>query len=139
MELREQRIRQWFDMWLKGEDSGIRDLFAPDCVYLESWGPRYVGVDKVSHWFREWNRRGRVTVWEIKQFFHKGDQTAVEWYFQCEMADGTGQSFDGISLVRWTGGDRISFWKEFGCNRSNYDPYEQGEQPRFREEPPLWF
>ena len=41
MEQREAAIRQWFDMWLTKQDTGIRDLFAPDAVYIESWGPEY--------------------------------------------------------------------------------------------------
>ena len=39
MEQREAAICQWFDMWLTKRDTGIRDLFAPDAVYIESWGP----------------------------------------------------------------------------------------------------
>ena len=58
-ETREQKIRLWFDMWLQAKDLGIEDLFAPDCTYIESWGPRYEGRDKVALWFREWNTRGK--------------------------------------------------------------------------------
>ena len=39
MEQRERAVRLWFDMWLKKEDLGILDLFTPDAVYIESWGP----------------------------------------------------------------------------------------------------
>ena len=42
-ETREQKIRLWFDMWLQAKDLGIEDLFAPDCTYIESWGPKYEG------------------------------------------------------------------------------------------------
>ena len=81
-ETREQKIRLWFDMWLQAKDLGIEDLFAPDCTYIESWGPRYEGRDKVSLWFLEWNTRGRLVRWDVEQFFHKGDQTIVEWSFR---------------------------------------------------------
>lgn len=40
---REVQIRQWFSMWLDKQDTGIEDLFAPDAVYIESWGPEYHG------------------------------------------------------------------------------------------------
>ena len=119
-ETREQKIRLWFDMWLQAKDLGMEDLFAPDCVYLESWGPKYEGRDKVALWFREWNTRGRVVRWDVEQFFHKGDQTVVEWSFRNEMKDGTVEEFHGLSLV-------------------NYDPYEAGETPVFRDEPSVWF
>ena len=45
MEQREAAICQWFDMWLTKRDTGIRDLFAPDAVYIESWGPEYHGAE----------------------------------------------------------------------------------------------
>ena len=60
---REQKIRLWLDMWLRREDLGILELFAPDAVYLESWGPEYHGAAAIRHWFQEWNTRGRVEVW----------------------------------------------------------------------------
>ena len=53
MDTREEIIRLWLDMWLRQEDFGIRDIFAPDAVYTESWGPVYRGADAVRHWFRE--------------------------------------------------------------------------------------
>ena len=56
---REQKIRLWLDMWLRREDLGILELFAPDAVYLESWGPEYHGAAAIRHWFQEWNTRGR--------------------------------------------------------------------------------
>ena len=136
---REQRIRLWFDMWLQARDLGMEEIFAPDCVYVESWGPRYVGRDKVAHWFQEWNTRGRVVRWDIRQFFHKGDQTIVEWSFRNEMNDGRVEEFDGLSLVQWDEAGRIAFLREFGCNTRNYDPYRDGDPPRFREEPAVWF
>ena len=43
---------------------------------------------------------GKVVRWDIEQFFHKGDQTVVEWSFRNEMNDGTVEEFHGLSLVR---------------------------------------
>ena len=136
---RERTIRLWFDMWLRAEDLGIEGIFAPDCIYVESWGLRYQGWDKVAIWFREWNTRGRVVRWDIRQFFHKGDQTVVEWSFRNEMKDGRVEEFDGLSLVRWDGEGRIAFLQEFGCNVHTYGPYARGETPVFRQEPAGWF
>ena len=48
----------------------------------------------VKHWFDEWNTRGSVLVWEIKQFFHQGNQTIVEWYFKSKMNNGNVEEFD---------------------------------------------
>ena len=136
---RESKIRQWFSMWLDRQDTGIEELFVPDAVYIESWGPEYYGSGKIKLWFDEWNSRGTVERWDIRQYFHKGDQTVVEWVFRCTMTDGTVQSFDGLSLIRWNEAGQICFLQEFGCNENRYDPYAQGNTPVFREEQALWF
>lgn len=87
MQEKESIIRLWFDMWLQQEDKGIDNIFAEDVVYIESWGPKYESRAAVKHWFNEWNARGKVVIWDVKQYFHKGNQTIVEWYFRNEMKD----------------------------------------------------
>ena len=139
MNEREQKIQVWFKMWLEGSDQGIEDTFSPDAVYVESWGPEYHGVEKIRLWFRVWNTRGTVLRWDIRQFFHRDDQTVVEWRFQNRMDDGRVEAFEGMSLIRWTAEGRICFLKEFGCNENRYDPYEDGPEPRFQGEAPRWF
>ena len=136
---RESKIRQWFSMWLDKQDTGIEELFAPDAIYIESWGPEYHGSEKIKLWFEEWNTRGTVERWDIQQYFHRGNQTVVEWAFRCAMTNGTVQSFDGLSLIRWNEVGQICFLQEFGCNENRYDPYAEGETPLFREEQALWF
>lgn len=44
---REDKLHAWFDMWLRQTDDGILELFVPDAVYVESWGPEYHGVDAI--------------------------------------------------------------------------------------------
>jgi len=139
MEERENKVRLWFEMWLKKEDLGILDLFAPDAVYIESWGPEYHGAEKIRHWFNEWNTRGTVLQWDIRQFFHKGGMTVAEWYFKNNMLDGRVEAFDGMSLIKWTGEGQIRYLQEFGCNESRYDPYRDGPAPRFQGGPAAWF
>lgn len=136
---REETIRQWFAMWLCKQDAGIERIFSSDAVYVESWGPEYHGSDQIKLWFDEWNTRGTVRRWDIKQYFHKDDQTMVEWSFRCAMSDGIVQSFDGVSLIRWTAEGQICFLQEFGCNENRYDPYAQGPKPVFRDEQARWF
>lgn len=139
MRERESAVRLWFEMWLRRQDLGIDAVFAEDVVYTESWGPEYKGRAAVKHWFREWNARGQVVVWEIKQFFHRDSQTVVEWHFKDEMADGGTDEFDGVSLIVWAPDGRIQSLKEFGCNTDRYDPYRDGDAPRFQGEAPRWF
>lgn len=139
MRTRENMLRAWFDMWLQKRDSGIDEMFAPDAVYIESWGPEYHGAAKIRHWFEEWNARATVLAWEIRRFFHQDDQTVVEWYFHSVMDDGREERFDGMSLVKWTRDGKICFLKEFGCNLDRYDPYARGAGPRYRQEKAMWF
>lgn len=109
MKTRETIIRRWFDMWLQKKDLGIAEMFSDNATYIESWEPEYHGSAKIKLWFDEWNTRGTVLQWDIKQFFHKGNQTMVEWYFKNQMNDGKVEAFDGISLVEWTNDDKIEF------------------------------
>ena len=134
MNEREKIIRLWFDMWLQKKDLGISEMFADNSVYIESWGPEYHGSEKIKLWFDEWNTRGTVLQWDIKQFFHKENKTIVEWYFKNQMKNGTVEAFDGVSLIEWTNDNKILFLKEFGCNINNYDPYQYGDKPQFRDE-----
>jgi len=139
MNERERIISLWFDMWLQQKDLGIDDIFAEDVIYIESWGPEYENRATVKHWFTEWNTRGTVLAWDIKQYFHKGNQTIVEWYFKNKMNDGSVEEFDGMSLVEWTADNKIKFLKEFGCNLNHYNPYQNGEIPQFKAEKANWF
>lgn len=126
-------------MWLKQEDSGIDEIFDDKAVYIESWGPKYAGVETIKHWFKEWNTRGKVAVWHIKQFFHNDKQTIVEWYFKSEMNNGVIDEFDGVSLIVWTENNTIKSVKEFGCNTNNYNPYRNGKIPQFQNNEIKWF
>ena len=137
MDAYEQEL--WFDMWIKKADLGIDNIFTDDVVYTESWSPKYENRKTVKHWFDEWNTRGSVLVWEIKQFFHQGNQTIVEWYFKNKMNNGNVEEFDGISLIVWTQDNKIKSLKEFGCNLHNYNPYRDSDIPVFREEKANWF
>ncbi len=139
MNKREKNIRQWFNMWLQKKGMGILNIFSANVLYIESWGPQYNGAEKVKHWFDEWNTRGTVLQWDIKQYFHKGDQTIVEWYFKNTMNDGKTEAFDGMSLIKWTADDKICFLQEFGCNEHHYDPYRDGPTPHFEDGQSMWF
>lgn len=71
MNKREEIISLWFEMWLQKKDLGIFKIFSNNATYIESWGPRYDSSKKIELWFDEWNSRGTVLKWDIKQFFHK--------------------------------------------------------------------
>lgn len=117
----------------------MRPCFRRTPLYIESWGPQYQGVEKIKHWFTEWNTRGRVLRWDMGACFHRAQETMVTWRFHCRMDDGTEQAFEGVSYVLWSSEGRIQRLQEFGCNEKRYDPYEQGVEPVFQEQTILWF
>lgn len=132
MKEREEKIGNWFKMWLRGDCRGVEEIFCDDAVYTESWGPEYHGLNEIKLWFNEWNSRGKVLDWTIVRFLHDGDFTVAEWRFADEMRDGKRERFDGTSLVEWRG-DKIATLKEFGCVADNYNPYASGNRPVFRD------
>ena len=123
---REAQLCRWFSMWLDKADTGIEDIFALDAVYIESWGPEYHGSGKIKLWFDEWNTRGTVERWDIRQYFHKGDQTVVEWAFRCAMTDGTVQSFDGSPSSAGTKRVRSAFCRNLGATKIATTPTPRG-------------
>lgn len=135
---KEEALRAWFGMWLTADRTGIAELFASDAVYIESWGPRYAGLKRICQWFDEWNCRGKVRVWDIKDFYHKGDRTVVEWYFACVMNDGSEDCFEGMTVAEWRDG-KICYLREYGSNTDNYDPYAVSDEPVFKDEKIKWF
>ncbi|WP_236895004.1 nuclear transport factor 2 family protein [Clostridium beijerinckii] len=122
MNIREQIIKKYFKSWLDNNCSVLKDIFDSNVSYSECYGPEYHGIDTVTTWFKEWNKRGKVLVWDIKQFIHQGNITAVEWYFKCRY-DGEIEEFDGVSLIEFNGDNYIVSLKEFQSKIPHYYPY----------------
>ncbi|NRT76874.1 nuclear transport factor 2 family protein [Clostridium beijerinckii] len=122
MNIREQIIKKYFKSWLDNNCSVLKDIFDSNVSYSECYGPEYHGIDTVTTWFKEWNKRGKVLVWDIKQFIHQGNITAVEWYFKCRY-DGEIEEFDGVSLIEFNGNNYIVSLKEFQSKIPHYYPY----------------
>ena len=90
---REEIIRLWFTCGCKKGIWGWKGCLRRMPFYLESWGPEYCGLAKIKWWFEEWNTRGTVLQWDVKQFFHKKNQTVVQWYFKNQMKNGAIEAF----------------------------------------------
>ena len=117
----------------------MEELFTPDCVYTESWGPEYCGVESVRHWFEEWNTRARVITWEIKRIDHADDRSYVEWLFEDCLNDGRVEKFEGISVIEWQGA-RIARRPAraagpFGLPRAGADRAPDGKFPCLQTRP----
>ncbi len=122
MKEREDLIKLWFNLWERKEDLDFSNIFDKDVIYIESWGAKYYSLEEVKTWFNEWIKTGEVINWTIKQFFHKDNQTVVEWFFECKMYENNEIScFDGISLVKWSEENKIYFLKEYKCEVDTFD------------------
>lgn len=122
---REEIIRHLFSMWLDKKDKGLTEVFTPDGEFIESCGLMYHGSETIARWFADWNAEQTMVEWTIKQFFHKGNQTVVEWHFRYETNDGGGEGFDGLTRFEWTEDNRIIRLKEFVSQENPVDPYQK--------------
>ena len=123
----EERIRAWFRAWLDKDVSALRDLFAAEVVYVESYGPVYRGIGQILRWFEDWNRRGTVLQWDIRSFAAVEWTAVVEWYFCCEY-DGEVGGFDGVTIARFDDQLKICELREFQSKAEHVFPY--GEAPK---------
>lgn len=129
MEKREQTIRRYFAAWVENKPDCLPEVFAENIVYSECYGPEYRGLKQIQKWFADWNKRGKVLEWNIKEFLHQGNKTAVEWYFRCEY-DGSTDGFDGVSLIEFDEAEKIVSLKEFQSKAEHVFPYGEKNQTR---------
>ena len=123
----EERIRAWFRAWLDKDASALRDLFAAEALYVESYGPVYRGIGQILRWFEDWNRRGTVLQWDIRSFAAVGRTAYVEWFFRCEYNGEVGV-FDGVTIARFDDQLKICELREFQSKAEHVFPY--GEAPK---------
>ena len=133
---REAKIAQWFCMWLDKQDTGICELFSPDALYIESWGPQYRGSQKIKLWFDEWNTRGTVRRWDILQLLHDGEQTVVQWSFNAFSPTRPRRALTGSPSSGGTRGKSLfaGIWMQPRAVR----PLCAGRTPCFRIAPCAW-
>lgn len=117
-------IEQYFACWIDKDESGLADIFSEDIVYSECYGPEYAGREQLIRWFREWNSKGTVLEWTIRQCIEQNNVIAVEWFFSCEY-EGNIDGFDGVTIAVFDGNAQICNLKEFQSKAEHYNPYDQ--------------
>ena len=118
----EEIIRRYFQAWLDADIRPIKEIFSPNAVYSECYGPEYRGLDQILRWFEDWNRRGSVLEWRIKRLIEKDNTLIAEWYFKC-VYDGTIDAFDGVTIADYDQDNRIRKLCEFQSKAEHYYPY----------------
>lgn len=124
MNIREKIISDYFKSWINRNQIIFNEIFDSKIIYYECYGPVYQGINTIERWFEDWNKRGRVLSWDIKQFIHERDITVVEWYFKCDYNNSVGE-FDGVSIIQFNDANRIISIKEFQSKKPHYYPYNQ--------------
>jgi hypothetical protein len=120
---REEIIKKYFGAWINNNSLVLKDIFDRNIIYSECYGPEYHGINTIETWFEDWNKRGEVLIWDIKQFVHQGNISVVEWYFKYKY-DGEVGEFDGVSLIEFNDDNYIVTLKEFQSKVPHYYPYE---------------
>jgi len=115
----DKSIEAYFAAWINKDEGILTSIFAKDVIYSECYGPEYHGLDQILRWFSEWNRRGTVLRWDIKNTLGCGNVMCVEWYFLCEY-DGNTDGFDGVSWIEFDDFGKIIAVREFQSKAKHF-------------------
>lgn len=115
-------MEMYFRCWLKKDGSRLTDIFSDDIVYSECYGPEYIGIEQIEKWFQDWNEKGTVLQWDVKQSVEQGNTLVVEWYFKCNY-EGKTDGFDGVTIAKFDENQLIYDLKEFQSKSEHYNPY----------------
>jgi hypothetical protein len=118
----EEVIKKYFLCWIEKDIEVLKEVFSDDIRYSECYGPEYQGLEQVIRWFRDWNEKGTVRRWDIKQILTCAETLIAEWYFECDYEDNIG-GFDGITLAKFDNKGLICELKEFQSKSEHYLPY----------------
>ena len=119
----EEIIRNYFSCWLNKNENPLTDIFADNIIYSECYGPEYRGIRQIQQWFHDWNQKGTVEKWDIKQIYICQNTAIVEWYFQCDYCDTPG-AFDGVTIAQFDENKKIYNLKEFQSKCDHEYPCE---------------
>lgn len=115
-------MKMYFGCWLNKDGSKLSDIFSDDVVYSECYGPEYIGIEQIKKWFQDWNEKGTVLQWDIKQCIEQDNTVVVEWYFKCDY-EGNVDGFDGATIAKFDDSHKIYDLKEFQSKAKHYQPY----------------
>lgn len=117
-----ESIKTYFEAWLSKNGTALSMIFADDVVYSECYGPEYRGLNQIQRWFSDWNLRGTVLQWDIRNAIESGSTLCVEWYFRCEY-DGNVDGFNGVSWIEFDDCGKIKALREFQSKAEHCFPY----------------
>lgn len=105
-------IQQYIEGWKSGNEAEILDVFAEDCLVIESHGPTYRGKEIIKKWIADWFGRGNVVEkWVITSFHTCGDTIFCEWVFAYK-GKKVREAFEGVTIAKLKNG-KISDLREY--------------------------
>ena len=115
-------IQKYFQAWIDVDLRTVKEIFSDDIIYSECYGPEYHGLPQIIQWFEEWNSKGRVLEWTIKQTIEHKQTIIAEWYFKCSY-EGNIDGFDGVTIADFDNNGKIVLLREFQSKAEHYCPY----------------
>ena len=120
----EQAIVEYFSMGVRRDFSRFDELFSPDCIYEECYGPVYAGLDELHHWIDFMLAHQTVTAWDIHSVEPGRDNGTlfVSWTFSA--TENESYTFDGISRIHFDTDGQIDHVKEYRADHEQRCPFE---------------
>ena len=115
-------IQRYFQAWIDADLKPVAEIFCDNAVYTESYGPEYHGLSQIIRWFEDWNQKGKVLEWTIKQTLEHDKTIVVEWYFKCDY-EGNIHGFDGVTIADFDDNGKIIALKEFQSKAEHFYPF----------------
>ena len=99
-------IMAYFQSWLDNDAEVLKDVFAEQAVYSESYGPEYHGLSQIITWFENWNNKGKVLEWTIKRIIENDKSLGSGFeighsYFLPKLKDDKGNKKDLEDIVQF--------------------------------------
>ena len=123
MKNNEKIIKDYFESWINNDPEIINQYFADIILYSECYGPEYQNKKQVQQWFLDWQKKGRVIEWRIKDIYNNDQKYTVEWFFKSNY-DNNIEEFDGVSLIEFNDDGKIVLVKEFQSKSEHIFPYK---------------
>lgn len=71
-------IKTYFDAWINKDISVINKFFSTDISYTECYGAKYKSKESLLKWFKDWQMKGIVISWNIKNIYECQQTIIVE-------------------------------------------------------------
>lgn len=120
---KQEIIKEYFQAWINNDISIIEKIFSKEILYTECYGPQYKNKNQILNWFRDWQEKGKVISWDIKNIYETEKVIIVEWNFECNW-EGKETDFDGVSIVEFDKDNLIINLREFESKSTHYSLYE---------------